>query len=74
MAAYGIAQPFINGTLNSYFYSKGAPTLYTMVVENTDGKYGTTKAAREILYRMQHIWEKGKDPETAVPSSLPKDI
>ena len=74
MSAYSIPQPFLNGTLNSYYYSKGAPTLYSMVVENTDGKYGTTLAARQMLYRMQHIWEKGKDPEANIPATLPADI
>lgn len=74
MAAYSIPQPFTDGTLNSYFYSKGAPNLYAMVTENTDGKYGTTQAAREILYRMQHIWEKGKDPEKTIPATLPAEI
>ena len=73
MAEYSIPQPFLNGTLNSYYYSKNAPSLYSMVVENTDGKYGTTRAAREILYRMQHIWEKGKD-QANVPETLPADI
>ena len=74
MGAYSIPQPFIDGTLNSYYYSKGAPNLYAMVTENTDGKYGTTEAARQILYRMQHIWEKGKDPEKTVPAQLPAEI
>ena len=72
MNEYGIAQPFINGTLNTYFYSKKAPEAYKDCVLNEDGSYGSTRKCRETLYTMQYIWTKGKEP-ASIPSVLPAD-
>ena len=73
MNNYGIAQPFLNGTLNTYYYSKKAPEAYKDCVLNEDGTKGTTRAVRETLYTMQHIWMKGKNP-TEIPAVLPAEI
>ncbi len=73
MFSYGRPQPFITGILNYCYYQSGAPGLYAMCVENAEGDMGTTRAAREILYRMQYIWENAKDPQSA-PATLPAQI
>ena len=73
MNDYGIAQPFISGTLNTYYYSKKAPEAYKDCVLNEDGSRGTTRAARETLYTMQYIWMKGKEP-AEIPAVLPANI
>jgi len=69
MNKYSIAQPFINGTLNTYYYSKKAPEEYALyITEGTD-----TRGARETLYKMQYLWQKGKAaPE--IPDELPASI
>lgn len=73
MTAYGIPQPFVTGTLNTYYYSKTAPELYRNAVINNAGAFATLTSLRQTLYRMEHIWQKGKLPET-VPEDLPVDI
>lgn len=73
MNKYAIPQPFISGTLNTYYYSKKAPEAYKDCVLNEDGTKGTTRAVRETLYTMQHIWMKGKNP-TEIPAVLPAEI
>lgn len=65
MAEYGIAQPFITGTLNTRFYQKQAPDIYKNYVAGT-----ISDTARQVLYKMEHIWVTGKDAET-VPAVLP---
>lgn len=73
MFAYGIPQPFVTGTLNSYYYSKGAPAFYQLAIENASNAYGTVAALRQTLYKMQYIWQKGQEP-SSVPSTLPAEI
>lgn len=73
MFAYGIPQPFVSGTFNTYYYSKGAPALYQLVIENKSDAYATTDSLRQVLYRMQYIWQKGQEP-ASVPSTLPATI
>ncbi|MBE6143310.1 MAG: extracellular solute-binding protein [Erysipelotrichaceae bacterium] len=75
MAAHGIAQPFVNSILNTYYYSKGAPEVFLNIVNNTDSAYTTLDQVRQGLYRVEHIWQKGKEPAAAdIPASLPQDI
>lgn len=80
MSEWGIPQPFITGSLNTYFYSKNAPAVYRAIVEGT--KYPTTgdvilndtttlRGVREGLYMMQYIWSKGKNPSLPFPETLP---
>ena len=73
MAEYGIPQPFINGTLNTYYYSKNAPDYYKNMIINDKDSYGTERKIREGLYTMEHIWQKGKVP-SSFPDTLPEDI
>lgn len=79
MADWGIPQPFITGTLNTYFYSKNAPAVYRAIVDKT--AYPTTgdkvleetvtlPGIRKALYMMEYIWMHGKNP-TEFPAQLP---
>lgn len=74
MTEYGIPQPMCTGTLNSYYYSMGAPDYYKNAVLNKDGFY-TNDKLREVLYTMEYIWQKGKKPaEGTIPDILPSDV
>lgn len=73
MVQYGIPQPFCTGTLNSYYYSMGAPDYYKNAIINADGAFDTTRSLREILYEMEYIWQKGKAP-SEIPTVLPEDV
>lgn len=73
MNKYAIPQPFISGTLNTYYYSKKAPEAYKDCVLNEKDLYGTTRKCRETLYTMQHLWMHGTNPES-IPAVLPADI
>lgn len=63
MNAYGIAQPFVKSSYNTYYYSMQAPDFYKNAVINEDGSFSTLRSVREVLYRMQFVWQTGKDPE-----------
>ncbi|HNX15928.1 MAG TPA: extracellular solute-binding protein [Bacilli bacterium] len=73
MAEFGIPQPFVTGTLNTYYYSKTAPDFYRNAVINDAGAFSTLTKIRETLYKMEYIWQKGKVPET-IPEDLPVDV
>ena len=73
MNKYSIPQPFVTGTLNTYYYSKKADEKYKVAVINATGEYNTTKAMREVLYTMEYIWQKGSNP-SSIPSELPEDV
>jgi len=68
MAEYGMAQPFITGTLNTYYYQKNAPDIYKNYIAGT-----IDDTSREVLYQMEHIWVKGKAPES-IPDELPQKV
>lgn len=79
MAEWGIPQPFITETLNTYFYSKNAPQIYKAMIDKT--AYPTTgdkildetsslNGIRKGLYAMEHIWMRGKTP-SEFPETLP---
>ncbi len=70
MAEYGIAQPFVNATLNSFYYSKNAPDELKNCILNDKNAYGSTQKVREAHYKIQYIWENGKAPDS-VPETLP---
>ena len=80
MGEYGLAQPFINGTLNTYYYSKGAPELYKVMCDQYDTSlkqevYTTDAEIQVGLYKMQYIWQKGKTPaDGEIPATLPAEI
>ena len=79
MAEWGIPQPFITGTLNTYFYSKNAPAVLRAVVDMN--KYPTTgdvildetsslEGVRKALYMVEYLWLHGVNP-TDFPATLP---
>ncbi len=61
MAEYGIPQPFISGTLNTYFYSCKGPENYKDVILKTGGRGADLAHIRGELYSIQNIWQHG-DP------------
>ncbi|MBR4256289.1 MAG: hypothetical protein IKQ18_03920 [Clostridia bacterium] len=79
MAEWGIPQPFITGTLNSYFYSKNAPSVFRAIIDKT--AYPTTgdtilseteslAGVRKALYLVEYLWMHGTVPKE-FPSALP---
>lgn len=79
MAEWGIPQPFITGTLNSYYYSKNAPAVFRAIVDKT--AYPTTgdtileeteslSGIRKALYLAEYLWMHGTTPKE-FPATLP---
>lgn len=77
MNEFGIAQPFVKSSYNTYYYSLQAPDFYKNAVINDSNSFGTLRAVREVLYRMQYTWQNAIDPETLpdyqYPATLPSD-
>ena len=76
MNIYGIPQPFVTGTLNTYFYSKSTPDLYKNCIKKISGSGGdSVDGIRRTLWRMQYIWEHGTSPksEDRYPTSYPAE-
>ena len=83
MAGWGIPQPFLNGTLNTYYYSKNAPSVFKAMIDKT--AYPTTgniilteteslESIRKGLYLMEYLWMHGSNP-SEIPvggGTLPK--
>ena len=81
MAEWGIPQPFLTGSLNTYYYSKNAPAVLRAMIDKT--AYPTTgdtiveeteslEGIRKGLYLMEYLWMHGVNP-TEFPSDLPKE-
>ena len=79
MSEWGIPQPFITGTLNTYYYSKNAPQVLRAVIDQS--AYPTTgdqilsetsslDGIRKALYLVEYIWMHGLTPKE-FPASLP---
>ncbi len=79
MAEWGIPQPFLTGTLNTYFYSKNAPQVFRAMIDKT--AYPTTgdviipetaslEGVRKALYLIEYLWMHGQAPKE-FPASLP---
>jgi hypothetical protein len=79
MAEWGIPQPFLTGTLNTYYYSKNAPAVLRAMIDKT--AYPTTgdviiseteslEGIRKGLYMMEYLWMHGQNPKD-FPSPLP---
>ena len=79
MAEWGIPQPFITGTLNSYYYSKNAPSVFRAIIDKT--AYPTTgdtilseteslEGIRKGLYLVEYLWMHGTTPKD-FPTTLP---
>lgn len=80
MAEWGIPQPFLTGTLNTYYYSKNAPAVFRAMIDKT--AYPTTgdqileeteslEGVRKGLYLMEYLWMHGLNP-SEFPASLPE--
>lgn len=80
MAEWGIPQPFLTGTLNTYYYSKNAPAVFRAMIDRT--AYPTTgdqileeteslEGVRKGLYLMEYLWMHGLNP-SEFPASLPE--
>ena len=80
MAEWGIPQPFITGTLNTYYYSKNAPSVLRSIVDMT--KYPTTgdtiledttsiEGIRKALYMVEYLWMHGVAPKE-FPAEFPE--
>jgi hypothetical protein len=79
MSEWGIPQPFITGTLNTYYYSKNGPAIFRAMIDKT--AYPTTgdtileetesvAGIRKGLYLIEYLWMHGQAPKE-FPSSLP---
>ena len=79
MAEWGIPQPFITGTLNTYYYSKNGPAVFRAMIDKT--AYPTTgdqiltettslESIRKGLYLIEYLWMHGQAPKD-FPASLP---
>ena len=79
MAEWGIPQPFITGTLNTYYYSKNAPSIFRVIIDKT--AYPTTgdvileettslEGIRKALYLIEYIWMHGTTTKE-FPENLP---
>ena len=79
MAEWGIPQPFITGTLNTYYYSKNAPAVFRAIIDQSS--YPTTgdqiltettslDGIRKGLYLIEYLWMHGTTPKE-FPATLP---
>ena len=79
MAEWGIPQPFITGTLNTYYYSKNGPAVFRAMIDKT--AYPTTgdkvlteteslEGIRKGLYLIEYLWMHGQAPKE-FPATLP---
>ena len=81
MSEWGIPQPFLTGTLNTYYYSKNAPQIFRAIIEKS--KYPSTgdvilqetetlEGIRKALYLIEYIWMHGTNPKE-FPASYPAE-
>ena len=79
MAEWGIPQPFLTGTLNTYYYSKNGPAVFRAMIDKT--AYPTTgdeiltetkslEGVRKGLYLIEYLWMHGVNP-SEFPADLP---
>ena len=79
MAEWGIPQPFLTGTLNTYYYSKNGPAVFRAMIDKTN--YPTTgdtilaetesvAGIRKGLYLIEYLWMHGVNPKS-FPATLP---
>ena len=80
MAEWGIPQPFLTGSLNTYYYSKNAPAVFRAMIDKTAypttgdviiEDTGTLEGVRKGLYLMEYLWMHGVAPDS-FPEDLPK--
>ncbi len=70
MSIYGIPQPFINGTLNTNYYSKGTPDMYKNCILKKNGSGATVDSIRQVLWGMEYVWKRSTTAQS-YPTSLP---
>ena len=71
MAVYGMAQPFIKGLYNTFYYSKGMPDYY----KNSINANLNLRGIREVLYTMEYMYCMGLAvPDGAMPETLPQKV
>ena len=74
MNSYGFPQPFVTGTLNTYYYSKNCPDYYLQCVKNTGDVGKTINDIRAVLYKMEYVWKHGATPaKDKYPESYPAE-
>lgn len=80
MAEWGIPQPFITGTLNTYYYSKNAPSVFRAIVDKTPypatgdvilSETESLEGIRKALYLVEYLWMHGVTPQE-FPAILPE--
>lgn len=81
MAEWGIPQPFLTGTLNTYYYSKNTPAIFRAIIEKSaypatgDKVIQETESLdgiRKALYLIQYIWMHGVNPKE-FPATYPAE-
>ena len=73
MKPYTIPQPFVSGTMNAYYYAKGAQDLYAACVQkrnNSEIDTSTIYGIRRTFFDIEYIWRNGSKP-TNIPGVLP---
>ena len=73
MADYGIPQPIIDGTTNTFYYSKNGPDYYLNCIKQLSGNGVTIQDIRETLFKMEYVWKHGSLPKYESGISLPAD-
>lgn len=80
MAEWGIPQPFITGTLNTYYYSKNAPAVFRAIIDQTSyptsgdiilSETKSVEGVRKALYLIEYLWMHGVAPKD-FPTSFPE--
>ena len=78
MNEFGIAQPFVDGKLNTYYYQSSAPDYYEQGIRNDSGidkEYYDTSTVigiRRVLFLIEYVWRNGKRPDISkISSTLP---
>lgn len=79
MAEWGIPQPFVTGTLNTYYYSKNAPAVFRAMIDMTAypttgdiiiPETATVEGIRQGLYLVEYLWMHGTSPKE-FPATYP---
>ena len=70
MSIYGIPQPFINGTLNTNYYSKGTPDQYKNCIFKRNSTGLDVQGIRKVLWNMEYVWKRSTNA-AAAPDTLP---
>ena len=73
MTPYGFPQPFVTGTLNTYYYSKKADDNYLQCIKQ-NGSGLDVEGIRKVLFEMEYVWKHGAKPKAEkYPTSYPAE-